>query len=149
MDSKQSKHLYEFGPFHLYPAEGLLLRNGDSVRLTPKAFETLLLLVTNQGRVLDKHELMEKIWPDTFVEEVNLAKNISSLRRILGEGDSKELFIETLPKRGYRFVAPVREYSAPVPETANAPTNGDLEGSGTATESQPLDLAPTSVVEET
>lgn len=114
--SKQVKHLYEFGPFRLYPDEGLLLRHGDSVRLTPKAFETLVLFVRNPGHVLDKDELMEKLWPDTFVEEVNLAKNISSLRKVLREGGSDQLYIETLPKRGYRFVPPVRESWAAPPD---------------------------------
>jgi DNA-binding winged helix-turn-helix (wHTH) protein len=78
---KQSdKHFYEFGPFRLDTAERLLLRDGQHVPLTPKAFETLLILVENCGRVIDKDELLKKVWPDTFVEEVNLAKNVSYLR---------------------------------------------------------------------
>ena len=75
---KQSdKHFYEFGPFRLDTAERLLLRDGQHIPLTPKAFETLLMLVENYGRVIDKDELLKKVWPDTFVEEVNLAKNVS------------------------------------------------------------------------
>ncbi|HEY8458918.1 MAG TPA: winged helix-turn-helix domain-containing protein, partial [Blastocatellia bacterium] len=105
-----SKRFYEFGPFRLDPADRLLLRDGRHVPLTPKAFETLLILVENNGRVIDKDELLKKIWPDTFVEEVNLAKNVSYLRKILG-GEEAAKYIETIPKRGYRFVANVKDIS--------------------------------------
>ena len=106
---KQSdKHFYEFGPFRLDTADRLLLRDGQHVPLTPKAFETLLILVENCGRVIDKDELLKKVWPDTFVEEVNLAKNVSYLRKILG-GEEAAQYIETIPKRGYRFVAIVKD----------------------------------------
>jgi YD repeat-containing protein len=106
---KQSdKHFYEFGPFRLDTAERLLLRDGHHIPLTPKAFETLLTLVENCGRVIDKDELLKKVWPDTFVEEVNLAKNVSYLRKILG-GEEAAQYIETIPKRGYRFVASVKD----------------------------------------
>jgi DNA-binding winged helix-turn-helix (wHTH) protein len=106
--SEQVRHLYEFGPFRLDATERLLLRDQQHIPLTPKAFETLLVLVEHGGHVIDKTELMKKVWPDTFVEEVNLAKNVSSLRKILGSEQS-EHYIETIPKRGYRFVAGVRE----------------------------------------
>jgi len=102
------KHFYEFGPFRLDATERLLLRDGQHVPLTPKAFGTLLALVENGGHVIDKDELIKKVWPDTFVEEVNLAKNVSCLRKILG-GAQSEQYIETIPKRGYRFVAGVKE----------------------------------------
>jgi Tol biopolymer transport system component/DNA-binding winged helix-turn-helix (wHTH) protein len=106
---KQSdKHFYEFGPFRLDTAERLLLRDGQHIPLTPKAFETLLILVENYGRVIDKDELLKKVWPDTFVEEVNLAKNVSYLRKILG-GEQAAQYIETIPRRGYRFVASVKD----------------------------------------
>jgi YD repeat-containing protein len=106
---KQSdKHLYEFGPFRLDPGERLLLRDGQHVPLTPKAFETLLILVENCGHVINKDELLKKVWPDTFVEEVNLAKNVSYLRKVLG-GEQAAQYIETIPKRGYRFVASVKD----------------------------------------
>src|SRR5262249_43017845 len=106
---KQSdKHFYEFGPFRLDTADRLLLRDGQHVPLTPKAFETLLTLVENCGRVIDKDELLKKVWPDTFVEEVNLAKNVSYLRKVLG-GEEAAQYIETIPKRGYRFVASVKD----------------------------------------
>jgi Tol biopolymer transport system component/DNA-binding winged helix-turn-helix (wHTH) protein len=103
--SQTVRHLYEFGPFRLDATERLLLRDETHVPLTPKAFETLLVLVEHGGHVMDKDELMKKVWPDTFVEEVNLAKNVSSLRKTLGG----EHYIETIPKRGYRFVVGVRE----------------------------------------
>ncbi len=108
---KQTKHFYQFGSFRIDPAERLLLRDGENVRLTPKVFEVLLYLVENRGRVLEKDELMREIWAETFVEEVNLAKNISVLRKILGEdgGAAQGQYIETIPKRGYRFTADVEE----------------------------------------
>lgn len=101
--------LYEFGPFRLSPGERLLTRDGQPVQLTPKAFETLLLLVRNSGHVLGKDRLMQELWPDSFVEETNLAQNISQLRKALGEGKNDLKFIETVPKLGYRFVMPVME----------------------------------------
>jgi Transcriptional regulatory protein, C terminal len=85
--SEQVRHLYEFGPFRLDATERLLLRDQQHIPLTPKAFETLLVLVEHGGHVIDKTELMKKVWPDTFVEEVNLAKNVSSLRKILGQNN--------------------------------------------------------------
>jgi DNA-binding winged helix-turn-helix (wHTH) protein/TolB-like protein/Tfp pilus assembly protein PilF len=106
---RQPKRIYEFGPFHLDKSERLLLCNGENLQLTPKAFETLLVLVENSGHVLEKDELMKRIWPDTFVEEATLAQNIFKLRRILGESTDGQQYIETIPRRGYRFIAPVRE----------------------------------------
>jgi Tol biopolymer transport system component/DNA-binding winged helix-turn-helix (wHTH) protein len=101
---KQNKPGYEFGPFHLDVEERLLLRDGRVVPLPPKVFDTLLALVANRGRILGKEELMQTLWPETFVEESNLTQNISQIRRALGEGE----YIETIPKRGYRFVAEVQ-----------------------------------------
>ena len=106
---QQSKPTYEFGLFLLDAKERLLLKNGQPVPLTPKAFDTLLVLVQNSGHALEKDELMKAVWPDSFVEEVNLAHNISVLRKALGEGEQGNRFIETVPRRGYRFIAPVRE----------------------------------------
>jgi Tol biopolymer transport system component/DNA-binding winged helix-turn-helix (wHTH) protein len=99
---------YEFGPFRLDAAERVLTRGGEAVPLPPKVFETLLVLVANSGRVLGKDELLSALWPDSFVEESNLAQNISQLRKALGEGAAGAQFIETVPKRGYRFTAQVR-----------------------------------------
>ena len=103
-----TKHFYEFGAFRLDTDERILLREGQLVSLTPKSYETLLVLVKNSGRIIDKEELLDKIWPDTIVEEVSLAKMISLLRKTLGE-DFRHSYIETVPRRGYRFVAEVRE----------------------------------------
>src|SRR5688572_29425595 len=107
--SVQTKQFYEFGPFRLDTARHLLLRDGKVVPLTPKALETLVMLVQNNGRVVQKDELMKEIWPDTFVEEGSLTRNISVLRKVLGEGPSDHQYIQTVPKQGYRFVASVRE----------------------------------------
>jgi DNA-binding winged helix-turn-helix (wHTH) protein/Tfp pilus assembly protein PilF len=103
-----SRQFYEFGSFSLDAKERLLLRYGDIVPLSPKAFDMLLALVENSGHLLEKNELMQKLWPDTFVEEGSLAQNISLLRKALGESESQK-FIETVPRRGYRFVASVRK----------------------------------------
>lgn len=112
-----SGNIYEFGPFRLDPDEHLLLREGMAVSITPKAFELLLVLVENHGRLMTKEILLEKIWPDSFVEEANLSVKMSELRRVLGEAPNENQFIETVPRRGYRFVAEVRLYDqAPVVE---------------------------------
>ncbi|HEU5237051.1 MAG TPA: transcriptional regulator, partial [Pyrinomonadaceae bacterium] len=99
---------YEFGPFRLNVQERLLEKNGELVALTPKVFETLLVLVEHSGHVLAKDDLMSRLWPDTFVEESSLTQNISLLRRALDEAPGSRQYIETIPKRGYRFVADVR-----------------------------------------
>jgi DNA-binding winged helix-turn-helix (wHTH) protein/tetratricopeptide (TPR) repeat protein len=104
--SRLTKHFYEFGPFRLDAKERLLLHDGEIVPLNPKAFDMLLALVENSGHLLEKKELMQRLWPDSFVEEGSLAQNISLLRKALGESESQK-FIETVPRRGYRFVASV------------------------------------------
>jgi DNA-binding winged helix-turn-helix (wHTH) protein/TolB-like protein len=101
----QIKHLYVFGPFRFDPDERLLLREGKPVPLSPKLTETLFILVQNAGRLVDKDELMRRVWPDAFVEDGNLNKNISALRKTLGQWNGGREYIETVPKRGYRFVA--------------------------------------------
>jgi len=98
---------YEFGAFRLNPTERLLLREGRPVPLAPKAFDLLVLLAQNPGRLLEKQALMEALWPDTFVEEANLAYNVSTLRKALDDDRSGPQFIETVPTRGYRFIAPI------------------------------------------
>jgi DNA-binding winged-HTH domains len=110
--SQQMKQLYEFGYFTLDPAESRLLRNGQPVPLKPKVLETLLVLIENSGHVTEKKELMQRLWPDSFVEEANLAVNISQLRKVLGDDENGEHFIETVPKRGYRFTAQVTKVLA-------------------------------------
>lgn len=99
--------LYHFGPFQLDPAEHRLLREGVEVGLQLKAFEILCVLVENAGRLVKKEELLGRIWPDAVVEENNLNKNISLLRKALGEGATGQTYIETVPRVGYRFVAAV------------------------------------------
>lgn len=106
--SNRSNHFYEFGPFVLNPAEHTLLRLGEPVPLRPKVFDTLLVLVKNSGHLVEKDELMSAVWPGQFVEEGNLNKTVSMLRQALGESAEGNHFIETVPKRGYRFVADVR-----------------------------------------
>ena len=96
--------VYEFGEWRLEPSEHLLLRNGSAVPLGPKLFETLLVLVENAGRLVTKEEFMKRVWGDSFVEDLVLTKNISQLRKILGDGE--EPVIETVPKRGYRLLIP-------------------------------------------
>jgi DNA-binding winged helix-turn-helix (wHTH) protein/TolB-like protein len=104
---EQTTDFYEFGRFRLKPDERLLLRGEEFVALTPKAFDILLALLENDGRIVRKDDLMKKVWPDTFVEEGNLTQNVSLLRKALGESATGPQFIETVPRRGYRFVAPV------------------------------------------
>ena len=106
---QKPEQLYEFGSFRLDPGERLLLRAGEPVPLTPKAFDLLLVLVKEAGHLLEKEALMNAVWPDSFVEENNLADNISRLRKALNDGENGQRFIETVPKRGYRFVADVKE----------------------------------------
>jgi TolB-like protein/DNA-binding winged helix-turn-helix (wHTH) protein/Tfp pilus assembly protein PilF len=105
--SKRAEHFYEFGHFRLDPAQRILLRDGRLVSLTPKVFGLLLLLVENSGRFVGKDEIMREVWPDTFVEESSLTKNISILRKLLDEGADSAARIETLSKRGYRLVGEV------------------------------------------
>ncbi len=107
----KNKEFYEFDSFRLDPAERVLFRDGRLVPLTPKAFDTLLLLIENNGHILEKDEMLKKIWPDTFVEEANLAVNVSSLRKALGEQKGKIQYIETIPRRGYRFNAEIKKYT--------------------------------------
>jgi DNA-binding winged helix-turn-helix (wHTH) protein/esterase/lipase len=104
--------VFRFGPFHLDVAERRLLREGELVPLRAKVFDTLCILVENQGRLVRKSELMERLWPDSIVEENNLDHNISKLRRALGNGSNGDKLIETVPRQGYRFVAEVQQVAA-------------------------------------
>jgi TolB-like protein/DNA-binding winged helix-turn-helix (wHTH) protein/Flp pilus assembly protein TadD len=118
--SQETLRLYEFGPFCLDPAERKLLRGNEIVVLTPKAFDTLLLLVRNSGHLLEKDDLISMLWPDSFVEEGSLSNNIFLLRKALGEDPA---YIETVPRRGYRFVGAVRQF----PRAAPTPLEKPLE----------------------
>jgi len=113
--SLETQVIYEFDNFRLNPANHSLLCRGKAVPLTPKSFEILVTLIERQGMLVTKDELMKKIWPDSFVEEANLTVNVSALRKAFGDTAEHQQFIETVPKHGYRFIAPVR-----------AVRNGDL-----------------------
>lgn len=107
--SKPENHFYEFDSFRLDAQKRLLLRQGEVLALTPKAFDTLLALVEMRGRVIEKDELMEAVWGETIVEESALSRNIYLLRKALGGNKEDHRFIVTVPGRGYRFVANVQE----------------------------------------
>jgi eukaryotic-like serine/threonine-protein kinase len=106
---QKTRRFYSFGPFRLDAGECLLNLDGKPVPLAPKAFEALLMLVENAGHLVDKDDLMRRLWPTTFVEEANVAKYVSLLRNILSEATNGREYIETIPKRGYRFVVEVRD----------------------------------------
>src|SRR3982750_3972029 len=103
--AQQENLTYDFGRFRLKTAERVLLREGEPVPLTPKVFDILVTLVEHGGPGVAKDDLMKRVWPNTFVEEGNLTQNISLLRKALGESSAGVQFIETVPRRGYRFVA--------------------------------------------
>jgi DNA-binding winged helix-turn-helix (wHTH) protein/Tfp pilus assembly protein PilF len=113
---------YEFGPFHLDGSKRLLTSRGESVPLTPKAFDTLLVLVEHAGKVMEKEELLRMVWPDTVVEEGNLSFNIHGLRKALGERPREHKYILTIPGRGYCFVADTRKVAAAERDEGSART---------------------------
>lgn len=119
----ESKRIYEFGDFRLNIIERSIESAGRPVSLAPKALEVLIVLVENRGRIVEKDDLMRTVWPDTFVEDNNLAFNVSVLRKLFGESRSSPHYIETVPKRGYRFVAEVREAAS---EKADQPHGTEL-----------------------
>lgn len=114
----RTNHIFEFETFRLDLIEKNLTRDGDAVPVTPKVFETLKIFVENPGRLIEKNELMEKLWQERFVEESNLTFNVKMLRKALGDDASDPTFIETVPKRGYRFIAEVRSVESPDPKEA-------------------------------
>jgi len=134
--SLMEKEMYQFGPFSLDPSERVISRDGTPLSLTPKVFDTLVCLVRNRGRLLTKDELLKEIWPDTFVEEVNLAVNISTLRKAFGENPQDARYIATVPGHGYRFVAEVQQISA-----ENAWRNEDHSQAGNGSSWQPVPRA--------
>lgn len=135
--SRQNRQVFEFGPFRLIPQEHQLLCDGKPVPLTPKSFDLLKVLVENAGHLVEKGELMNRIWPDSFVEEANLSVKMSEVRRVLGEGPNEQRFIETVPRLGYRFVGNVDErvengFATEAAEaTHRGPDEGILETSAT------------------
>jgi DNA-binding winged helix-turn-helix (wHTH) protein len=106
--AKDTRILYEFGPFQMDPDKQILLRGNDPVAVTPKSFETLLALVRRSREVVSKEELLKEVWPNSFVEESNLSQNIFLLRKALGDTAENRQYIVTLPGRGYKFAATVR-----------------------------------------
>lgn len=121
--SGEDFRLFEFEGYRIDTRERLLRRGNEVISLTPKAVDTLLALLASQGRMVDKETLMTTVWPDTFVEEGALVRNISLLRKTLGKSSADKEFIETIPRRGYRFVAPAIEIPAaePISEEPAAP----------------------------
>ena len=101
--------IYEFGEFRLLPEDGQLLKNGDPIPLTLKAFSTLVQLVERHGRLVTKAELLDKVWDNVFIEEAAVSRCIWTIRNALGEDSKSQQFIKTVPKRGYRFIAEVTE----------------------------------------
>ena len=137
---QQENHCYEFGRFRLKVAERVLLREGELVPLTPKVFDILVTLVENGGQVVAKDDLMRRVWPNTFVEEGNLTQNISLLRKALGETPGGVQFIETVPRRGYRFVAETNETWDEDHQAGNGHRSASIETS--IPEIQPLVSIP-------
>ncbi|HYX24909.1 MAG TPA: tetratricopeptide repeat protein [Thermoanaerobaculia bacterium] len=109
VETRTERSLYEFGGFRVDPVRRRLLRGGEQVPLTPKAFSILLLLLERRGGVVEKEDLIQKVWPDTYVTEANLTQNVSSLRKALGERANDHRYVVTVPGRGYSFVAEVIE----------------------------------------
>jgi DNA-binding winged helix-turn-helix (wHTH) protein/tetratricopeptide (TPR) repeat protein len=105
---QRAKQLYEFGPFRVDPVKERLLRGDETIPLTPKTFQILLVLMRHKKEVVTKDELMKEVWPDTFVEEANLSRNIFLLRKALGESPQDHQYIVTVPGRGYRFAEDVQ-----------------------------------------
>jgi DNA-binding winged helix-turn-helix (wHTH) protein/Tfp pilus assembly protein PilF len=109
MSSRLVNHHYEFGPFSVDPRDRLLLRDKRLLPLPPKVFDTLAVFVEHSGDLLEKNELLNRVWPDSIVEEGNLTQAVYALRKVLGRGPDGRPYIETIPRRGYRFVADVRK----------------------------------------
>jgi DNA-binding winged helix-turn-helix (wHTH) protein/TolB-like protein/Tfp pilus assembly protein PilF len=146
---KQTRHFYEFGAFRIDVANRSLLRNEEVISLAPKAFDVLLVLAQNPGRLLERDELMRILWPDTIVQEDNLTQTIFVLRKALGESPSGPKYIETIPKRGYRFVPEVSALSGDEADsglpTSSRPAREDMENeSESASPGERGDRAPSS-----
>src|SRR5580693_8980001 len=108
---------YEFGAYRLDAQSRMLFKEGGHVALPPKVAELLIALVQAAGRALTREQLLQRLWPDTVVEEGSLTSHVSMLRKILGEGPHGQDFIETVSKRGYRFVPPVRRVGSSAPDS--------------------------------
>jgi TolB-like protein/DNA-binding winged helix-turn-helix (wHTH) protein/Tfp pilus assembly protein PilF len=121
----KTKHIYEFGPYRLDAEEKVLLRDGQAVSIPPKDLETLLVLVERAGHIVEKDELLGKVWPGVFIEESNLARHVFNLRQVLGEGPDGRKYIETVPKRGSRVVGLPVEHDEPAQTPVAIPEAAD------------------------
>ena len=113
----KAKDFYAFDNFRIDLAERVLLREDSEISLTPKVFDTLLVLIENAGRIVEKEELIRKVWQERFVQENNLTFNIKMLRKALGDSAGDPRFIETIPRRGYRFIGKVEKISEDTAES--------------------------------
>jgi DNA-binding winged helix-turn-helix (wHTH) protein/TolB-like protein/Tfp pilus assembly protein PilF len=133
--STSVKRFYQYGPYCIDAERRMLSCEGVAKPMSPKAFDTLLVLVQHPGMVLEKDQLMEMLWPDSVVEEANLAQNISSLRKALGESPNERRYIITVPGRGYRFAADVKEFD---PESERPPLEGSTNSDVVQKQQTPL-----------
>src|SRR5215204_5146010 len=118
--SSLSSHIHRrFSDFTIDIEQKVLFRGGKAIPMAPKVFETLLALVENHGRIVLKEELMKRLWPDTFVEEANLTFNIQQLRKSLGDNARNPIYIQTIARRGYRFIAAVQPVASDNSEVQN------------------------------
>ncbi|MEW6213488.1 MAG: transcriptional regulator, partial [Acidobacteriota bacterium] len=125
--------VYEFGPFRVDAVQRQITRDGQTVPMQPKVFDTLLVLIENSGQVLEKEEMLRELWPESFVEESSLSQTIFHLRKALGESGSQHRYIETVPRRGYRFVAEVKRIDDRAEEIgAVAQSNGSYRNGANA-----------------
>lgn len=141
---KSDLQTLKFRGFELDLAKGLLLRDGDPIPIKGKTFETLCVLVCSEGRIVSREELMDALWPDAFVEENNLNQHISALRRILGNGASDTEYIQTVPRRGYRFLPEVTHLTAECREAATESyqTKAREESKGVSTATATVESKP-------
>lgn len=143
----KTKHLYAFGPYQLEAEERVLLRDGQPVTLPPKDLETLLALVESAGHIVEKEELLEKVWPGVFIEEGNLSRHIFNLRQALGDSPDGRKYIETVPRRGYRFVAAVRKDGETMAsDLATSPSSARSQTAGPVGLRRTLRLLPLGVL---
>lgn len=150
--AQATRQSYEFDDFCVDVTERLLLRQGETVPIPPKVFDTLLVLVEHHGHILEKDALMKMIWPDSYVEESSLTQYIFQLRKALGEDAAEHRYIETIPRRGYRFVASVREVVTDVAADAVSPATVSFSGAlnnGSVAKSNGTGITTTSVAPET
>jgi DNA-binding winged helix-turn-helix (wHTH) protein/Tol biopolymer transport system component len=138
-DARPDHPRYAFGPFRIDVDARQLYRDGEPVPLTGKAFDTLLILVGRHGQIVEKDELLDQVWPDTHVTEDSLTQSISVLRRALGEDSTQPQYIATIPRRGYRFIAPVEAEGV---DTGEAPAVTQAAGRGATVRPEPEETSP-------